>query len=249
MLAGDRCEAWKGISGADAVGVAMQTSQPVDYVVVALRSGSSVFIAANDRSGSISLTEQSPAFVETITATVRQFLSISRALTDGSRILWVVPSSAGNALTRHLMEALDTHREDDSESLHDSLSNRSARERKVLEPLLQQARSAWTKHTSTPPDDAELRSYLRLLHIDVCDFESGHQDDREAQTLIRTHSVSSPAQARDAWEKLETIFNRADQRGLCRTAPALRKQLADAGFDLRPPETYSRDISLAQLAY
>jgi hypothetical protein len=104
MLAGDRCIAWDGITGADIVAITLQAPERVDDIVVALRGESepSVFISAKDRANTIALTAKSPAFAGTVTAFVSQFLKLSSAARARSRLVWAIPSTAGTSATRDL---------------------------------------------------------------------------------------------------------------------------------------------------
>ena len=79
MLSGSRCAVWSGVTGADVTAITMQAPEPVDDIVVNLRGDpeASVFISAKERGKTIPLTPSSPAFADTVTAFVCQFLKLS----------------------------------------------------------------------------------------------------------------------------------------------------------------------------
>ena len=119
MLIGDRCTALSGLSGADIAAITMQTPESVDDVILTL-SGSpeaSVFISAKQRANTIPRTKSSRAFVDTVGAFVRQFLTLSPDERTRSRLVWAVPSSAGKPTSYDLPFALDSHRQDGSTTL------------------------------------------------------------------------------------------------------------------------------------
>lgn len=139
MLAGDRCSVWDGISGADVVAVTLQAPEFVDDIVVDLRRGTSAhaFISAKDRGGTIPLTGRSPAFADTVAVFVAQFLKFSSDARAGSRLVWAVPSTAGRAVTRELLDALDTHGLHAGDtSLVEFLRGRGIKEQKALHALI-----------------------------------------------------------------------------------------------------------------
>jgi hypothetical protein len=105
MLIGDRCIALSGLSGADIAAVTMQAPEAVDDVILTLsgRPEASVFISAKQRANSIPLTQSSRAFVETVTAFVCQFLNLSPDARTRSRLVWVLPSSAGKPASYDLL--------------------------------------------------------------------------------------------------------------------------------------------------
>jgi hypothetical protein len=159
MLAGDRCTVWDGISGADVAAITLQVPEAVDDILVSLRGTSAhAFISAKDRSGPISLTGRSPAFTDTVTAFVAQFLKLSPEARAENRFVWAVPSSAGRAATRELLGVLDTHRLDAGDTLLGKfLRGRRTVERKALHALISLATKAWKKESGNAPAEDEMR--------------------------------------------------------------------------------------------
>ena len=91
-----------------------------------------------------------------------------------SRFVWAVPSTAGRAATRELLGVLDTHRLDaGNTSLGKFIRGRRTEERKVLQALVSLATKSWKKESGNAPTEDEMRQFLRLIHIEVYDFESG----------------------------------------------------------------------------
>ena len=198
MLAGARCAVWNGIGGADISAITMQVAEPVDDVLVTLCSKpeASVYISAKTRASTIPLTAKSPAFSETVDAFVRQFLKLQPAVRANNRLLWAVPSSGGRSATRDLPMVLDCHRDDDSAKLSAFLRGRQTRQREAIDSLVAQTKRAWKKHASKSPSDAELREFLRLVHVEVYDFEVDQRHDRQrkptsAITLQPNHHMRS----------------------------------------------------------
>jgi hypothetical protein len=246
MLAGDRSTIWDGISGLDAVAITMQAPEPVDDILVSLRSDpdSNVFISAKERAKTIPLTAKSPAFVDTVNAFVRQFLKLSLAARTKSRLVWAFPSSAGRAATQDLATVLDSHREDAGDaSFSKFLRERQVKQRNALVALLTEAKKRWKKETEKSPTECELRDFLRLVHVETYEFECGQRLEREAEDTIRTHIVADPEQAKRVWGKLEHFFAKVDQRGVRVTAASLRGVLAADGLTLKSPPNYADDIA------
>jgi hypothetical protein len=196
---------WAGVGG-DAVGaITLQANDAVDDVVATLQPlGSRAFIQAKDRSSAIALTKRSKAFVETIASCVDQFLMLAPIARRGSRLLWVVPSTAGNALTNVLLEALDSHRKNASDSpFADFLRHRNSKDSKALKALVATVTDSWRQNAGTEPSEGELREFLRMLHVEICDFGRGNHRERQAQNLIRSHIAANPSEAARIWAKLE----------------------------------------------
>lgn len=246
MLGGDRCTVWSGISGADIASITLQAPEQIDDIIVALRggSGASVFISAKDRANTIPLTSKSAAFADTVHAFVGQFLKLPPELRAKCRFVWAVPSSAGKPAARDLPVVLNSHREDDSVTLPEFLRNRTSREKKALDALIAEAKRVWKGLTGTSPSNDELRDFLRLVHVEVYEFETGQTDDRKAEDDLRSHVVADPKQAGRTWQKLENLFNRADQRGLCITSALLRRALVEDGSKLKAAPDYADDTAL-----
>jgi len=245
MLAGDRCTIWEGVGGDAIEALTLQSNDAVDDVVVTLQpSGSRAFIQAKDRSSAIALTKRSKAFVETIAGCVDQFLKLAPSARTGSRLLWVVPSTSGNALTNVLLEALDSHRKNASDSpFADFLHHRTPNERKALKALVVTVADSWRQNAGAEPSEDELREFLRMLHVEVCDFGRGNRRERQAQNLIRAHIAANSADAGRIWATLEGVFADVDERGITVTAASLRHELTTAGFALNAPPNFAVDIA------
>jgi energy-coupling factor transporter ATP-binding protein EcfA2 len=245
ILAGSRCTVWEGISGADVAVITLQAPEPVDDIVVSLRGTlAHAFISAKDRSGPISLTGRSPAFMETVAAFVAQFLKFSPAARAGNRFVWAVPSTAGRAATRELLGVLDTHRLDAGDtSLAEFLDGRRVGELTALRALISVATKAWKKASGNPPQEDDLRQFLRLIHVEIYDFEFGYRHECMAEEDIRAHIAEEPKDARRIWGKLEHFFSKVDQHGF-RVTPALLWQVLTAdGFRLKSAPDYTTDIT------
>ncbi len=249
MLCGGSCSVWDGISGADIGAVTLQAPEPVDDIVVDLLSGvdARAFISAKKRSASIALTKKNPTFTGTIAAFVRQFIKLSPTARMSSRLIWAIPSAASRGATHGLASVLDTHRnEAGDDSISAFLSRREVGEKKALKSFLSAATSWWRKETKKQPTDQELRSFLRAVHVEVYDFGVGNHHERKAEEDIRNHVVADTAQAHQAWQKLESFFAEANQRGIRITPASLRQVLIAGGVRLKSPPDYARDIARLQ---
>ncbi|HYA93186.1 MAG TPA: hypothetical protein VEK32_16990, partial [Thermodesulfobacteriota bacterium] len=246
MLAGDRCTVWDGITGADVRAITLQAPTAIDDIVVDLHRGTPAhaFISAKDRSGTIPLTSRSSAFAETVAAFVAQFLKLARETRAENRLVWAVPFTVGRAAARELLGVLDTHRLDAGDtSLGKFLRGRRTEERKALHALTSLATKAWKRESGNAPAEDEMRQFLRLIHIEVYDFEWGGRHDRLAEEDISTHISEEPKDAHRIWGKLEHFFSRADQRGFRVTPASLRQALNADGFKLKLPPDYATDIA------
>ncbi len=247
MLSGTRCSVWSGVTGADVTFITMQAPEPVDDIVVNLRGDpeASVFISAKERNKAIPLTENSPAFTDTVAAFVCQYLKLSPEGRAGSRLLWTLPATAGLSATRHLADGLDELRMDaGGTALSEFMRGRQPKQRNALEAFLIEARKAWEEQSGQPPTDDELRRFLGLVYVQVYEFEGGQCLEGRAEDYIRSHITEDPGQATRIWEKLEHFFARVNQRGVRVTPNSLRRILIGEGISLKSPPDYSEDISL-----
>ena len=247
MLVGYQCTLWEEIDGSKISAIIMQAPEPVDDIVVRLASESeaAIYISAKQRADRISLTANSPAFADTVRAFVEQFLKLSVVARSNCRLVWAVPTSAGPAMTHELAQVLDTHRKDAGDlSLDSFLVGREAKKKKALTTLKTVATDAWEKQSGTAPTEAELRSFLRLIYVEVYDFGCGQRHERLAENDLRSHLVVDPDQAKQVWEKLEHFFADSNQRGFQITAASLRKVFVAHGLALKSPPGYGEDIKI-----
>lgn len=246
MLAGDRSVVWNGISGADVAAITMQAPEPVDDIVVSLHGddGAGVYLSAKDRGGTVALTGKSPAFAETVTAFVRQYLQLAPLARARSRLVWAVPTSAGPAATRTLPEVLEAHRRDAGDvPFSEFLAGRQTTARKALKALWELAAAAWAEATGAPPVEEPLREFLRAVHVEVYDSGGSQGLERLAEGDLRAHIAATPSQAPRMWTALESFFTDADQRGLRVTPGSLRRALSAGGFALAAEPDYAHDVA------
>jgi hypothetical protein len=243
MLMGAQTSVWSEISGADLVTITMQAPEEVDDIVVKLRGRAEerVFISAKHRGGTIALTGKSPAFAETVSAFVRQFLSLSSPERHKTRLLWVVPLSAGPRVVHELPLVLDEHRKSAGVRLSEFSRGRQTGKRQALESLLKVASSAWKTQTGHLPVEDELRELIRMMFVEVCDFAPGHRLEREIEGEIRSHIVSDPNDAPRAWKRLAHFSLEADCHGVPVNAVSLRQALTKDDIALRSPPDYAVD--------
>lgn len=245
MLAGSKCSVWDGIKGDEVSAITMQAREPVDDIVVSLEGETEacIFISAKERSGSVALTVNSPAFADTMDAFVRQFQKLSSSARAKSRLIWAVPGCVGRAVTHDLSGVLNEHRVVSNTSLSDFLNGRPAGKKKALEAMLAMTTEAWKKQSGIFPTDNELQEFLRDVYVEVYDFGPGHQLQREIEGDIGSHIVADPKQAPRAWEKLEHFFLQANCHGVSVSPSSLRKALTTGGLALKSPPDYAEDIA------
>jgi hypothetical protein len=246
MLAGDGCDVWEGVSGADVAAVTMQDAGPVDDVVVELRGepAGKVFISAKHRAGAIALTAKSVVFTDVVGSFVRQFSELADYSRSGSRLVWAVPSTAGRRVTQELRGVLNMFRADDCTSLPDFLKRRQTKEREAMSAMLEQTKRAWKQTFKRLPTDAELCEFLRLVHVEVFDFGDGGQSEQSALQTIRDSLAAKPAESQRIWKWLDLHFRQNNERGLRRTAATLRQRLTtEARVKLKAAPSFAEDIA------
>lgn len=248
MLAGDGCDVWEGVSGADVAAVTMQDAGAVDDVVVELHGepAGKVFISAKHRSGAIALTAKSVVFTDVVSSFVRQFSELTNDARSGSRLVWAVPSTAGRRVTQELRGVLNTFRADDSPSLTNFLKRRQTKERETMSAMGEQTKRAWRQTFRRLPTNAELCEFLRLAHVEVFDFGDDGQSEQSALLTIRGSLALKPANAKHIWNWLDLHFRQNNERGLRRTAPTLRQRLSADGLKLKAALSFAEDIAFLQ---
>jgi len=246
MLAGEACDVWEGVSGADVAAVTMQDAGAVDDVVVELSDepAGKIFISAKHRAGAIALTATSVVFTDVVGSFVRQFSELAGEARNCSRLVWAVPSTAGRRVTQELRGVLNTFRADDSTSMPDFLKRRQTKEREAMSALREQTKRAWKQTHKQLPTDVELCEFLRLVHVEVFDFGDGGQSEQTALLTIRSSLASKPADAKHIWNWLDLHFRQNNERGLRRTAATLRQRLTtETRMKLKAAQSFAEDIA------
>lgn len=248
MLAEDGCDVCGGVKGADVVAVTMQDAEAVDDVVVELRdeSAGKVFISAKYRKSPIPLTNKSVVFKDVVGSFVQQFSKLADDARSSSRLVWAVPSTAGRRVTQELRDVLNTFREDDYTSLSDFLKRRQPKEREAMIAMHEQTKRAWKKAHKRLPTYAELSEFLRLVYVEVFDFDRGGQSEKSALQTIRDSLAAKPEEAQRIWQWLDLHFRQNNEHGLRRTAPTLRQLLSANCLKLKAVPSFAEDISYLQ---
>ncbi|HEY4302573.1 MAG TPA: hypothetical protein VGM73_17005 [Candidatus Didemnitutus sp.] len=244
MLIGEKALVWPGVHGGNLRAVTLQAATAVDDVVVELAGLDGLrhaHLSAKDRAGSIPLTAASPAFADTMKAFVRQFIASGRK----ARLGWVVPTSAGTKVTRHLLLALENFRRDAGDQpLHQFIQGRSKDEADALRAALKLVRPAWKKLKGGKPTEAQLKAFLRAVCVEVRDFGHGKADEEAAEAEVRAHLAADPADSGKIWQKIDGLFADANRRVLRITADSLRRDLKAEGLRLQAPPDYAADLAL-----
>jgi hypothetical protein len=241
MLGGSACSVWDA-GGDHLEAITMQDMQPVDDVVVELKSpvGAIVYLSAKHRGKGISLTLKNNAFGEVVESFVRQFQKMSPEQRLHSRLLWAVPASAGKPLTEHLCQVLEDFRRDDMRDLADFINRRSSKEEKAaFEKLVDVTQRVWKKEVGVCPPEPNQINFLRLLGVHVFDPK---RDMEAANEKLRGALAVDPPQAPQILKNLEVSFGEKNRRGLRCTAASLRRELYAAGLFLNAPPDYKKDV-------
>lgn len=247
MLSGDRSAVWDGVNGADITAITMQAPEAVDDIVISLGNDAktSVYLSAKNRGQAIAMTARSAAFVETVDAFVRQFVTLppKEALED--RFLWVVPSSAGKTVSEDLCVVLNLLREDAGDAgLATFLRNRQQKHRKALESFINQTKKCWKEIAGNLSSESELTQFLKCVHVVVYEFESGQHQELQAQSDLRSHILAEPRLAKRAWKIIVQYFAGKNEHGLRATSSSLRSALSEEGISLKCRPDYADDCSL-----
>jgi len=244
MLFGEKASVWPGVHGGNLHAITLQMPTAVDDVVVELADLAGlrhVHLSAKDRAGTIPLTAASPAFADTMKAFVCQFIDSGRKV----QLRWVVPTSGGAKVTRHLLQALENFRRDAGDQpLHQFINGRSKEEADALRAVLKLVKPAWKKLKGGNPTEAQLKTFLRAVYIEVLDFGHGKADEEAAEAEVRANLAADPADSGKIWEKIDSLFVDANRRGLRVTAASLRRDLKAAGLRLQAPPDYAADLAL-----
>jgi hypothetical protein len=249
MLAGNSERIWDWASGDEVRSIALQTRDYVDDLLIERRGTirSRAYVQAKGWNKAISVVPTNKAFTEPIAAFVQQFLSLNNSERELCLLVWVVSSNMGSALTRDLAELLDTHRLNAPDGpLRDFVRNRSNRHQTIFDNLSKTVKSAWRKNGGRLPSEGEFRAFLRVLRVEINDFGQGNHDERDAMRIIRRNVSALISDDKRIWERLESIFHEADEKGLTVTPASLRRNLTMAGFMLKASPGYSQDIEVLQ---
>lgn len=244
MLCGSVGCLFEGVNGDQISSILLQAPEPVDDIVLELAGGGLIYLSAKYRRNPIALSPNNSAFVETVRAFVQQFLKIPQEAIKTSRLVLGVPASAGSKLVDDLRRALDAHRKDSGDdSLSHFFNRRPYGERSAFEKLLSQTEAAWKAITNENSTDCDLRSFLRLIYIELFDFETDGRMDLEAQENLRAHVAMNTDDAQIIWQTLNRIFQSADRLGTRVTAASLRVELEKMGLRIKGSATEGADTA------
>ena len=244
MLAASDANLWEEeVPIADLLTITMQTPDAVDDIVLTRKGADGkIYVSAKSRSQRVPLTMKSPAFADTVDAFVLQFLQLPPTERQSCWLVWAVPPTAREQVTRDLRRSLDAWRLCDMDCpLNDFIGGRTKRERMAVEPLLKVANASW-KAIGVPASEPELRAFLRRVRVEVFEFGPSGADTRRAEEILADSVALDPKQAAHAWNTLENFFSQRGEHGTPVTRLLLRKALTKARVALKPPAGYAEEI-------
>jgi len=127
-------------------------------------------------------------------------------------------------------------------SVEQFTASRGLEEGRAINSLLAAIDRASIKVNGKPPEKSEVGTLLRMIYVEVFDFEKGRGCERDAMTEMVRNVLANPSDAGRAWHVLENRFTRADARGIPLTATALRNAFASEKITLKAPPDYSVDV-------
>jgi len=227
-----------------------ETPEPVDDLLVETSNKGRIFSQIKRR---LNLTTGSNSdLASTLHQFVRQFINCRNA-SGGSRhkarpldpardrIVLITSSDSSEPIRTHLPNVLRRARNlNPDQKLNDAATNN--KETEALSVIWNHIRRSWQALLNSEPSDEEFRQLLSLVRIHVLDVEAEGKDEREAKNLLRSSILHEPDQADQAWHSLVTLCASyaAQHSGADRIN--LQKKLLDAGFDLKAPLSYEKDI-------
>lgn len=228
--------------------VGSDTGLAMDDVGVLTDRGGVLAIQAKGRL-KLEKTEAS-ALAEAIEQAVAQFLD---GVPDGAAIrpvdaerdrLIVLGSGSSSGAIRSLATLSDRLR-----TLPDGLPLESAATDKpqdnALPVLLAHIRRAWLGHANEEPTDAQVRSLLRVLVLDVKALGED-EPDRDAAVAHLQQTLLDPAAGDDAWQNLVTLGRTLSLERSWRRRSDIAIELAAAGTPAGPSPDYQLDVRTLQ---
>jgi hypothetical protein len=227
-----------------------ETEQPVDDLLVGTSQGGHAFVQVKHTVTSAKGNDS--ALASALDQFVRQFTSCrskeggkhrwERPLDAGLDRLVLVTSSKSSAPVReHLPAVLARLRAlAPGQSIDDAAANKE--ERKILAILRGHLGRIWSGVMGAAITEAEELELLRLLRVQILDFEGGELNEREGKNQLRSSIVENPAQADATWNTLVTACAGYGARRSGADRPALQQHLLASHINIKAPRSYRSDI-------
>ena len=227
-----------------------ETEQPVDDLLVGSRADTFAFAQVKH---SIDLSDlPTSVFAGVVDQFAKQILAnrgtgLPRRPWDrkpdpesDALMLIVGPGSSGQ-IREHLRSVLSRVRQLlPQQGLSEAAGN--AQEARALDVISSHFSRSYQIEVGTIPNDVELRSALRLMHVELLDVDPNGQAEREAQDALRQVVLRDHRQADSAWSVLVDACAHMAETHSGADQTALQNILLDAGFELNIPRSYSSDI-------
>ena len=105
-------------------------------------------------------------------------------------------------------------------------------------------RLAWgAVRAGVEPNDEELRTFFKALHVLVLDLEDGRKDQQAAVSTLH-RGLAQPTSASSAWKVLVDVGQAASVARQWRDRPSLVLALAQHGIDTTLPSEHASDIEV-----
>lgn len=227
-----------------------ETEQPVDDILVGTSEGGHAFVQVKHSvSGE---TSSESALASALDQFVRQYSVFrgseagrrpwERELDSGrDRLVLASGKSTSGSIGRDLANVLSRLR---SGSDVDAINAAAvtAKEKDILEKVVNHARNSWKATLGLEPDNDDLRKLLASVYIQVIDVDEGGAEEREAKNLLRGAILQNPDAAETAWQCLITTCGEFATRRTGGDRAELQRSLLRAGIQTVPARSYREDI-------
>lgn len=224
-----------------------QVEQPVDDVFVEMEGGGALYVQAK-RSISLSASARSE-FASVLDQFVRQYLKCRDRVRGSApwerpldpardRLLLVVGRRAPATITVGLPGVLERVRSTASGTeIRRSLTSEG--DRSTWTTVRRHLVTAWKKHTSRNPTEAELVDVVSLIRIVLLDVDPGGRDEHVAQDLVSL-TLEDARNSAAAWESLVGACSRFATHRSGRDFTGL---LAILGRLAKAPPAFANDVT------
>ena len=223
-------------AGTTLEGIQCESREATDDVLVHTSQDGYLFGQVK-RSLNLSTKSDSP-FASAVAQFVRQFQD---GITTGTgrrrfeeardRLILVVSARCSGTIRVALRDVLDRVRDLPAGAPVSNVANNAA-ERKVLGQVVHSVQGAWRLSLGTDPNEGDIRSVLRLVHVLCLDVAAGGADENTSKVLLRNAVLRDQTRADDAWNLLlRTCAEAAASRSAMDRA-ALQSALVRQGIDL-----------------
>lgn len=227
-----------------------ETEQPVDDLLVGSQGDAFAFAQVKH---SIDLSDSPTSlFADVVDQFTRQLLAnrstgIPRRPWErrpdpqsDALVLIVGPGSSGQ-IREHLKNVLAKARQLlPEQEISEAAAN--AQETRALEAISAHLSRSYRNEVGTLPNDADLRSALHLMRVEVLDVDPNGDGEREGQDALRQIVLRDSQHAEAAWSTLVNACARMAETHSGADQTSLQNILLEAGFDLNTAPSFRSDI-------